>query len=35
MLILASVFAYGMVKLEKRGLPKWGLVSPTLLLAYF
>jgi hypothetical protein len=35
MLVLASVFAYGMVKLEKRGLPKWGLVGLTLLFSLF
>jgi hypothetical protein len=35
MLVLASVFAYGMVKLEKRGLPKWGLVSLTLFFSLF
>jgi hypothetical protein len=35
MLVLASVFAYGMVRLEKRGLPKWGLISLTLLFSLF
>jgi hypothetical protein len=35
MLVLASVFAYGMVKLEKRGLPKWGLVGLTLFFSLF
>lgn len=35
MLLLAGVFAYGMVQLEKRGLPKWGLVGLTLFFSLF
>ncbi|MFD1872018.1 DUF6020 family protein [Hymenobacter bucti] len=35
MLVLASVFAYGMGQLEKRGLPKWALVSLTLFFSLF
>lgn len=34
-LALAGVFAYGMLRLEKRGLPLWGLITLTIFFSLF